>query len=266
LHAKLIRRGLPAEYAQRAASEIADHYCDLMTELEATGMSAAQATTEAECRLGDEHLLVKKTVREYQRRYWCARWPLITFFLAPIPVLIGAWHAFGLAVLILVTAVCKLGLTPSSDPDAMIDAFPVALKFAMLTSTFFIVPALVIYGYARLAKRAAVGWQWIVLVACVLSLTTSAMKWERIGPGSRITMSDLHTGQELAHPPQPDFVLMMGLPVFGESWTWPAFQRWFLTSPTHLCQSLLPAALAAALILRWRQLAIRRESYACTVC
>jgi hypothetical protein len=37
LHTKLISMGLPAEYAQRAATEIADHYCDLVTELEATG-------------------------------------------------------------------------------------------------------------------------------------------------------------------------------------------------------------------------------------
>ena len=33
---------------------------------------------------------MKKTVREYQRRYWCGRWPLITFLLGPIPLLLLA--------------------------------------------------------------------------------------------------------------------------------------------------------------------------------
>jgi hypothetical protein len=266
LHAKFIRLGLPAEYAQRAASEIADHYCDLMTELEATGMSAAQATTEAECRLGDEHLLVKKTVREYQRRYWCARWPLVTFFIAPIPAMIATWFACGWSLYFVVFFLSNLGLTPSSDPDTMFIALPMEVKFATLTATFLVIPAMVVYGFARLAKRAALGWQWVVLVACMLGLFTSTMKWERIGPGSRITMYDRQAMNELEQPPQPDFILMLGMPVVEDCWNWSAFQRWFLSNPVQLCQTLLPAAMAAALLIRWRQLALRRESLACIAC
>jgi hypothetical protein len=266
LHAQLIRRGLPADYAGRAAAEIADHYCDLVTELEANGMNESQAATEAERRLGDERTLVKKTVREYQRRYWCGRWPLITFFIAPIPVLIAAWYTFSLTVYLGVVALSKLGLTPTTDPNTMFLALPIAVKFATLTAMFLIVPAVVMYGYARLAKRAALGWQWVVLVACVLGFCTSAMKWERIGPGSRITMYDRQTFQELEQPPEPDFVLMLGMPVVAEAWTWHAFHRWFLSNPVQLCQTFLPAALAAILILRWRQLSLRRQSLACTAC
>jgi hypothetical protein len=266
LNTRLIRCGLPADYAERAAAEIADHHSDLMTELESAGMSASQAATEAERRLGDERLLVKKTVREYQRRYWCARWPLITFLIAPIPVLVAAWYAFSLAVYLVVLGFSKLGLTPTTDPNTMFLALPVAVKFMTLTAMFLIVPALVMYGYARLAWRAALDWRWVVFVACVLGLCTSAMKWERIGPGSRITMSDRHTGKEIAHPSQPDFVLMLGMPVVAEAWTWHSFHRWFLSNPVQLCQTLLPAALAAALILHWRQLALRHESLGSTAC
>jgi hypothetical protein len=259
LAVQLIRRGLPADYSQRAASEIADHYCDLVNELQFAGMTGPQAAIEAENRLGDERTLVKRTVREYQRRYWCARWPLLTFFLAPIPMLIAAWYAFGLAVYLVVIASSKLGLTPTSDPDTMFIALPVEVKYATLSAMFLIVPASVMYGYARLARRAALGWQWIVLVACILGLCTSAWKWERIGPGSRIKMYDRQTLNELEQPPQPDFVLVLGMPVVGESWTWSAFHRWFLARPVQLCQTLLPAAMSAALLFRWRRLALRTE-------
>lgn len=259
LCAKFVRRGLPPDYAQRANAEIADHYSDLMTELQVSGMSASQATTEAEKRLGDERTLVKRTVREYQRRYWCARWPLITFLLAPAPVMIATWFACGWSLWLVVMILSKLGLTPTTDPDTMFIALPVAVKYATLAGTFLVVPAMVTYFYARLAKRAALGWQWVLLVACVLGLFTSAMKWERIGPGSRITMYDRQTMNELEQPPQPDFVLMLGMPIVGESWTWHAFHRWFLASPLQLCQTLVPAAMAAALLFRWRQLALRAD-------
>ncbi len=259
LHAKLIRRGLPAEYAQRAASEIADHYCDLMTELEATGMSAAQAATEAECRLGGERTLVKKMVREYQRRYWCARWPLITFLIAPIPTMIAVWFAIGWSLYLIAFAVSKLGLTSAVELDTMFRALPGAVKYATLVGIFLAAPAIVTYFYARLARRAALGWQWVVLLACILGLFTSVWKWERIGPQSQITMYDRQTGKELEQPPQHDVILMLGLPVVAECWTWSAFHRWFFSNPLQMCQILLPAALAAALLLRWRQLAFRAQ-------
>src|ERR1700755_1093009 len=78
----LIRRGLPSEYAQRAAAEFADHHHDLVEELQATGFSESQAQTEAS-----------------QGRFWSARWPLITFLLAPIPTFIAVWLASGYSIL-----------------------------------------------------------------------------------------------------------------------------------------------------------------------
>ena len=71
---ELIRRGLPAAYAERAVAELVDHRQDLLEELKATGISESQADTETVERLGSPRMLVKKTVREYQRRYWCGRW------------------------------------------------------------------------------------------------------------------------------------------------------------------------------------------------
>ena len=65
---ELIRRGLPADYASSAAAELADHHRDLVGELCNTGMDESAAAREAAQRLGDHRSLVKKSVREFQRR------------------------------------------------------------------------------------------------------------------------------------------------------------------------------------------------------
>ena len=96
--ADLIRHGLPADYARRAAAELADHHRDLVEELQASGWTDEHAQSEASRRLGEPHELAKKTVREYQRRYWCGRWPLLTFFLGPIPGLLMVWMITGLSL------------------------------------------------------------------------------------------------------------------------------------------------------------------------
>src|SRR5262245_24633402 len=96
--AELIRRGLPADYARRAASELADHHRDLVEEMQAAGWTESYALSEASRRLGEPRKLVKNTVREYQNRYWCGRWPLLTFLLGPIPGLLVVWLITGLTL------------------------------------------------------------------------------------------------------------------------------------------------------------------------
>jgi hypothetical protein len=95
---ELIRHGLPVEYAQRAAAELADHHCDLVEELQASGWTESHAVLEASRRLGEPRHLAKKVVREYQHRFWCGRWPLITFFLGPIPSLLLVWLISGVTL------------------------------------------------------------------------------------------------------------------------------------------------------------------------
>lgn len=253
---ELMRRGLPADYAQRAACELADHHRDLVDELQAGGMNDSEVTTEASRRLGNSQTLVKKTVREYQRRYWCGRWPLITFLLAPVPALIAAWTATAFAVFLVVYVLTKLGLTGINDPDVAFSILPVGVKYAVLIGLSLVIPAFVLYAFARLAKRAALGWQWVVLVACILGLFASMMKWERIGPGSRITMRDWQTLQPLEQPQQPDFVIVMMLPIHSQSWSWSEMRGFWLSNPVQACQLLLPAAVAVVFLLRGRQLAL----------
>jgi hypothetical protein len=257
--AELIRCGLPADYARRAAAELADHHRDLVEELRAAGWTDSHAVSEASRRLGEPRKLVKNTVSEYQRRFWCGRWPLITFLLGPIPVLLVTWFSTGSALWLVIGLLTKFGLTSYADVDRAFIGVPVALKYAVLIGLFLVIPAAVMYLFARLAKRAALGWQWIVLVACIIGVFMGAWKWERIGPHSRVTMYDSETLQPIEQPPAPDFVLTLWLPINAQSLTWPELHRVFLSNPVQPCQILLPAAIACLFLLRSRQRSHRQQ-------
>ncbi|HEY2838348.1 MAG TPA: hypothetical protein VGJ26_04320 [Pirellulales bacterium] len=254
----LIRRGLPADYATRAAAEFADHHRDLVEELQATGFSESQAQTEASRRLGDTRTLVKKTTRAYQRRYWCARWPLLTFLLAPIPAVVATWYVSAIAVSLVFSLLGILGFVQDAEPSVTLPmAAPLTVKYVVLVTFFLVMPSAVTYAFARLAKRAALGWQWIILAAVVMGLFVGNLKWERIGPGSSITMTDRETLRQIPQP-RPDFVIM--IPICDPtSWSWSGIRRWYTSNAVQSCQLLFPAAVAGMLLLRGRQLALRRE-------
>lgn len=253
---ELIRRGLPVEYAQRAAQELADHRCDVISELELGGMESTTAAQEAARRLGDDRLLVKKTVREFQRRHWCARWRLFTFLLAPIPALVAVWYAMAMALWLAVSGLVHVGLIDARDADAAFCSLPTEVKYTVLVGLFLVVPAAVMYGFGCLARRAALGWPWIALVACLLGLFVGDVRWERIGPGSRIVMRDRQTLEAIEQPPQHDFVIMVGTPFHAGAVA--EMKRWWLANPVQIAQLLLPAAVGLGLILRGKQLARQR--------
>jgi hypothetical protein len=248
LCAKLIRRGLPAEYAERAASEICDHYCDLMSELEATGLSESQAATEAELRLGGERTLVTKTVREYQRRYWCARWPLITFLLGPIPILILTYVGFVLSLYVVLTPLEKLGLFRQSAPDGIITTAEWLLTLLAIALVGFAGPAITMFVLARLAKRAALHWKWLAISACLLGLTVGMV---RCGFREARLQPRLTDGSPML---ADQGILTVGVPLFAP--TWREAWNWYTYDLQQICQVLLPLAVVAALNLRTKQLAM----------
>jgi hypothetical protein len=246
---------LPVDYAQRAAEELADHHCDLTRELEAVGMDSNTAAEEARQRLGDERLILKKTVREFQRRHWCARWPLITFFLAPIPTLIAVWYGLAILSWLLVSGMITLGMISASDADTALGALPANIKYMVLVSLFLLVPATVMYFFGRLAGRAALGWPWIALVACLLGLFVGNVKWERIGPGSQIVMRDRQTLEVIEQPRQHDYVITVGIPFNAAAIA--ELKRWWFGNPLQVAQLLLPFAVAVGMVFHGKLLAQR---------
>lgn len=257
---ELVRRGLPVDYAKRVAAEVADHRQDLIHERTATEPDESAAMAEATRRLGDSQTLIKRVVREYQQRHWWARWPLFMFLLTPIPATIATWCVLGFGISAVVEMVIKLGWVDAPNADAAFKMLPFNAQFAFLIGTFLAVPAVVMCGYVWLANRSALDRRWIVLVACILGVFMGVWKWERIGPGSRITMQDRQTLEQLPQPPEPDIVLMLWLPIDARNCSWQEIRGFFFSSPAQLCQLLLPATVAGALVMRARQLSRRREA------
>jgi hypothetical protein len=244
----LVRRGLPVEYAQRAATELADHHRDLVEELQGTGLDEKQASTEASRRLGDSRALVKKTVREYQRRYWCARWPLLTFLLGPIPILILTYVAFMLALYMVLTPLEKLGLFRQTAPDGIITTAEWLLTLLAIALVGFAGPAVTMFVLARLAKRAALHWKWLVVSACLLGLTVGMV---RCGfHEARLQPRTMDGNPVLAD----QGIMTIGVPILAP--TWREAWNWYTYDLQQICQVLLPLAVVAAICLRAKQLSL----------
>jgi hypothetical protein len=244
----LVRRGLPIDYAQRAAAELADHHGDLVGELRAAGMDESSATADASRRLGDTRRLVKKTVREYQRRFWCGRWRLTTFLFAPIPLLVLAWIGTALvAGVCLVLPLYLIGVKLSGPPDGIVSMGDYAGVYLAQALYYFIAPTLVMLLLARQAKRAALGWRWVAVSACVVACSACIIK-------CGFPMPELnHRYLDGTPVPADRFLITATLVAPGLSevcWAWYRDQ---------FGRILLPFAVAAVFLIRNRQLALRSE-------
>lgn len=152
--ADLVRRGLPIDYAQRAAAELVEHHHDLVAELCHSGFEEQGACAEASRRLGDASTLTQKTVREYQCRYWCGRWPLLTFLLGPVFTLAFAWIGAGVTLI----AIGYLGKLCGLESDGRMDRGELLGSYGMWIAFTMLFPCLVAAIYWRLANRSAMAW------------------------------------------------------------------------------------------------------------
>jgi hypothetical protein len=245
---QLTRRGLPADYAHRAGTEIVDHYRDLVAEQRTAGLDEAAAAAEASRRLGDPRTLIKKTVREYQRRYWCGRWRLTTFLFAPMPLLILLWITtiviYGVLFLWPLHAIGVLG--PETPADGIISTSEWIVVGAIKAWFMLVLPAGIMFGLARLARRAAIGWRWITLSACVLALSACSAKYGFPAP----ELNHRYMNGAPVPADEPLFTATLVVPgISNVSWAWYRDQ---------FGRILLPFAIAAIVLFRNRQLALRR--------
>jgi hypothetical protein len=249
--AELVRRGLPVEYARRAASEIGDHHRDLVSELRAVGKDDSIAEYEAARRLGDTRTLIKKTVREYQRRHWCGRWPLLTFLFGPVVLLLAAWTGTILTLLAIGYALEAAGF--HHDADGVISKGERIGMWCVVGWFVFVLPASVLLLLSRLGARAALGHGWIAVAAIVLALNVGTMEWGSV-KSLRPTNKIRNAATKQVLPPDR-FIVSTPLWVFFSSASH-AFN--FLTrSPQQLGQFLMPVVIGALAV--WQnQRAVRR--------
>jgi hypothetical protein len=252
----LVRRGLPVEYARRAAAEIDDHRRDLAEELRASGGTDSEIADQVSQRLGDNRTLIENTVRAHQRRYWCGRWRLTAFLFAPLPAFIAAYIGTAILMTAGVKILSTLGYVETDQLHVALSDVSLSVKYTVLIWLFIVLPAILTYDLVRLANRAALGWRWIALVACVVGFAMGSVRVERVAPDWSFWVAN--SNGHLV-PKHVDFVIRF--PIEPNWWSVAAYRR----PPTivlHACQLLLPMVIAALVTLRARQLALRNSQLA----
>jgi hypothetical protein len=227
--ADLVRRGLPVDYAQRAASEIADHHRDLVAELSASGVDEPSAEIEAISRLGSPHTLVKKTVREYQRRFWCGRWPLLTFSFGPLVLLVAYFVAMVLVAYCILLPLEKLGIRMDQTVDGVVTQSEYVAAIVGRVLILYFGPAISLLILARLARKAAMRTTWLWLSTSILMVIACCI-WSGFAGETRMNL------------PADMGVLAVGVPV-----------RRFAQDPLYVGQCLLPVLIGTGMVLRMRR-------------
>jgi hypothetical protein len=257
---QLTRRGLPLDYAERAGTELVDHYRDLVSEQRAAGLDEAAAAAQATRRLGDPRTLVQKTVREYQRRHWCGRWPLLTFIFGPLVLVLATWIGTLLVLAAVGYALEAAHVKPPGD-DGILSGGEQVFMACFVGWFMFVVPAAVLLFLSRRAARAGLGWQWVVLAAVILAVNVGSVQCGFSGSLGGSKFTDALTSQQL---PPDTFVVSAPLLMFFSSISQTV--RFFVDRPQQLGQLLLPVIVAALAIWRNRRLAHRWQQELITAC
>jgi hypothetical protein len=223
--ADLVRRGLPIDYAQRAAAEFIDHRRDLLSELCAAGLDEVAADEEASRLLGDTRMLVEKTVREYRRRFWCGRWPLMTFLLGPLPTMC----LVSLAIALILTGIAAAGdafgvrLGPPDGKTSITELLCIEGIWCLM---FALPPILVASVFLWLARRSGCGLAWGGIAGIEVALLSGLTHFD----------ADYQHGR-----------LQVGWPI--DIPTMSGWLNWYFSSSwRHLLQFSLPLATCAIIL------------------
>jgi hypothetical protein len=158
---ELLRRGLPRPYVQRVVRELAEHCADILDEQPTPG--------SASDRLGAPAALADSIVSAYRARTFCGRHPILTFVVAPIPLVILAWIGVVLIFTLLDWVGEWLGVAAWTEGKPLAE-WPVFAVWCVLSFYYvlmFAPFALVSAVLCRLARRAGRSSKW-VLVGCLL--------------------------------------------------------------------------------------------------
>ena len=231
LIAELRHRGLPRAYCRRLAAELADHYHDALAEASAGATSATTSSSpeqgdhgmEAEriqtvCgQLGDPHTLAAGAAREYHRRTFSGRHPILMFLLAPLPLTLVAW----VAVVALIAGLFRwLGPESGSDvPNAWRYGMPVVLVLWAVVP-----PTLVALLVCRMSVRSGRTWPWVAASLALLALATAAFHSDLRWP-SRPGNGQLMVGFGLNSHPSAEQCLRFTFPLLAATLALLHFKR-----------------------------------------
>lgn len=167
LREALVARRLPLEYQERFMDELLDHCADLMEEN--PDMNAITLAT----RMGSPDALAAQAAETVRRRTFGGRHPVLTFILAPIPLVVGAIIA---VVFVAAIPLELLGsFIPENRRNSVGAVFSEALFLEAFCWTVRILPfALAAWWFCRSARRAGLSWRWPVAACALIAFLAAA--------------------------------------------------------------------------------------------
>jgi hypothetical protein len=165
VRSRLARHGLPADRIERVTRELAEHWDDLRFEALERGLSASEASAEADTRLGRPDQLAADVNLGLRQSSWLGRHPImalcvVPLFLAPLLMAVVVLPLWGLDEL--------FRLTYSSGSNLRENAPIIAGGlWSLYYVTMLIAPAWLSWR----VWRAGLGLRWIVAVCtwCALA-------------------------------------------------------------------------------------------------
>lgn len=179
LHRALVRQGLPRPYRERLMDELLDHAICLKEET--AGMDAVETETEKH-KVGEPTQLARLAGEEYRKRTWLGRHPIVTFLVAPIPMLVLSWVLSMLLLIIpgKVLQACGVasdGLTVSSLSPATVQLLN-AGHYLWAVSPFIVTSIWACW----IARRTGRGARWLLACCAVITVVAAAYESHTVLP------------------------------------------------------------------------------------
>lgn len=190
---ELESRGFSSAYVQRLLHEWHDHLIDLSEEKGNAMSMDASLSGGLVNRMGEPRELADAAAKEFRKRTFAGRHPVVTFLLAPIPLTIVAWigmFLLGIGGVELAKWMMGGELTPSSGewtPTAIFGAY------AMLYAFVLTPPISLATYFVRLSRNSLRGWKW-GLASCLLIALMAAAFQSNLGFPSGAAKGHLSLG------------------------------------------------------------------------
>jgi hypothetical protein len=221
---ELHRQALPSDYVDRLVAELSDHAADISLE-----DPSMEAQVDIEARLGTPSQLAKVAKREFHRRTFAGRHPVVTFLAGPLVAVITTFAA---TLLLLMTAYLLLDLAlggsllANEETNTPPSPLEIGLIHAGLLTVCFVPFTLSAWFFARLGRRSGRP-VWGIVACGIIALMAVNFYSDISFPGPDDTLGSFSMGFSwgtrrhlLFQALQAVFPLALG------AWAiWPSFSR-----------------------------------------
>ncbi|HVC02493.1 MAG TPA: hypothetical protein VND80_09860 [Steroidobacteraceae bacterium] len=171
LEEALIRRGVAARYARRAALEIESHFRQCVEETLVRGGTRREAEAHAQEILGSDQVLIDRFANQVELQAWTHRWPRFGFMLAPLM----SFAALAAAVMLVLLGAAHLMAGYLHHVRLSII---VTRRIDLAAEVMFLwaLPLLIAIPFAAVANRQRIALRWPaagILLMCALAAMIS---------------------------------------------------------------------------------------------